>query len=231
MSNLENFNNLYANLAESAYNDRPNNFPELSNMRKEQKIDFSKHYVNRKTKLVETKGGTHLPNNGIVYLQPDKTLHTEEVKTTLQVPNPNGGYHKESYVTSRYQKGLLTDEKAGFNAYFVTDSPTLSQDTKQTYLAIRGSDGFGLNTLNDWVENDANFALTNAYIPQAKLANQALVGKIKDIKRAAPNATLDVTGHSLATMVSAQAVAKLSSYYHVLNICCLMRTPKTRSFI
>ena len=48
MSNLENFNNLYANLAESAYNDRPNNFPELSNMRKEQKIDFSKHYVNKK---------------------------------------------------------------------------------------------------------------------------------------------------------------------------------------
>ena len=94
MSNLENFNNLYANLAESAYNDRPNNFPELSNMRKEQKIDFSKHYVNKKTKLVETTGGTHLPNNGIVYLQPDKTLHTEEVKTTLQVPNPNGGYHK-----------------------------------------------------------------------------------------------------------------------------------------
>ena len=107
------------------------------------------------------------------------------------------------------QKGLLIDEKAGFNAYFVTDSPTLSQKTKQTYLTIRGSDGFGLNTLNDWVGNDANFALTNAYTPQAKLANQALVGKIKDIKRTAPNAILDVTGHSLGIMVSAQAVAKL----------------------
>ncbi|MCJ1995231.1 alpha/beta hydrolase [Lactococcus piscium] len=209
MSNLVNFNNLYANLAESAYNNRPKNFPSKNNKLKESYIDYAQDHINKKTKLVETKGGTHLPNNGIVYLQPDKTLHTEEVKTTLQVPNPNGGYHKESYVTSRYQKGLLTDEKAGFNAYFVTDSPTLSQETKQTYLAIRGSDGFGLNTLNDWVGNDANFALTNAYIPQAKLANQALVGKIKDIKRAAPNATLDVTGHSLGTMVSAQAVAKL----------------------
>ncbi len=48
MSNLGNFNNIHANLSESAYNDRPNNFPELSNMRKEQKIDFSKHYVNKK---------------------------------------------------------------------------------------------------------------------------------------------------------------------------------------
>ena len=27
MSNLENFNNIFANLAESAYNKRPNNFP------------------------------------------------------------------------------------------------------------------------------------------------------------------------------------------------------------
>ncbi len=27
MSNLGNFNNIHANLSESAYNDRPNNFP------------------------------------------------------------------------------------------------------------------------------------------------------------------------------------------------------------
>lgn len=113
MSNLGNFNNIHANLSESAYNDRPNNFPPYKYKDEWTKIDYSQDYVNKKTKLVETKGGTHLPNKGIVYLQPDKTLHTEEVKTTLQVPDPNGGYHKESYVTSRYQKGLLTDEKAG----------------------------------------------------------------------------------------------------------------------
>ncbi|MCJ1977167.1 hypothetical protein GYN17_03500, partial [Lactococcus piscium] len=136
MSNLENFNNLYANLAESAYNDRPNNFPELSNMRKEQKIDFSKHYVNKKTKLVETKGGTHLPNNGIVYLQPDKTL---ENKTEYYIDYSDTDFFGNPQAKKKNsQKGLLTDEKAGFNAYFVTDSPTLSQETKQTYLAIRG---------------------------------------------------------------------------------------------
>ncbi|MCJ1978172.1 hypothetical protein [Pseudolactococcus paracarnosus] len=118
MSNLDNFNNIYANLAESAYNNRPNNFPPYSKKITETPLNYSNDSLNKKGE-VQVHGGTHLPNNGIVYLQPDKTLHTEEVKTTLQVPNPNGGYHKESYVTSRYQKGLLTDEKAGFNDYFI----------------------------------------------------------------------------------------------------------------
>ena len=104
MSNLVNFNNLYANLAESAYNDRPKNFPSKNNKLKEIYIDYAQDHINKKTKLVDTKGGTHLPNKGIVYLQPDKTLHTEEVKTILQVPNPNGGYHKESYHTQLQQK-------------------------------------------------------------------------------------------------------------------------------
>jgi thioesterase domain-containing protein len=98
---------------------------------------------------------------------------------------------------------------AGFNAYFVTDTPTLNQDTKATYLAIRGSDGGSIKNLNDWVANDINFALTNSYIPQAKLANQALKAKIKEISAKSPRVDLNVTGHSLGTMISAQAVAKL----------------------
>jgi hypothetical protein len=108
-------------------------------------------------------------------------LKTVEVKTNLQVPNPNGGYHTESYVNS-YQKEIhpLADEKAGFNAYFVTDTAKLDETTRQTYLTIRGSDGASISSLNDWVSNDANFALTDGYIPQAKLANQALKEKSKN---------------------------------------------------
>lgn len=214
MSNLENFNNIFANLAESAYNRRPLNFPIYVNSGNSELINYAENGMikNKKGQITSiTTGGTNLPNDGIVYLQPDKTLHAENVSTNIQIPNPNGGYHQESYVTSTYQKGLLTDEKVGFNAYFVTDTPQLGKETQKTYLTVRGSDRASLETLNDWVDNDANFALTNSYIPQARLANKALVEKIKDIQRYAPNATLDVTAHSLGTMVSAQAVAKL---YH-----------------
>lgn len=216
MSNLENFNNVYANLSESAYNGRPmsisheslkNNQKSILDSGQPLQFNYSDNALDKKGKVL-VRGGRNLPNDGVVYLQPDKTLHTEKVQTNLQVPNPNGGNHTESYVTSTYQKGVLTDEKAGFNAYFVTDTPKLNNETKETYLAVRGSDSFGLDTLNDWVENDGNFALRNAYIPQAKLANQALISKIKEIKAQAPNAKLNVTGHSLGTIVSAQAVAK-----------------------
>jgi len=64
-----------------------------------------------------------------------------------------------------YQKGLLTDEKAGYNSYYVTDTPKLNNETKHTYFAARGSDGMSLNTLNDWVSNNGSFTLFNAYIP------------------------------------------------------------------
>ena len=67
-----------------------------------------------------------------------------------------------------------TDEKAGFNAYFLTDTPTLGKDTQKTYMAIRGSYGFNLDklsvqgikalNLNDWVVNDAQFAINNIHI-------------------------------------------------------------------
>ena len=222
MSDLPNFNNIYANLAESAYTGRPNNFPPGSYREKEKFYDYSTDstYKHKSGEVSFTKGGTNLPEGldvdgnkkeGIVYLQPDPTLKITDKTITTQVPKINGGYETQTYITGERQKGLLTDSDAGFNAYFVTDTPKLNKDTKKAYLAIRGSDAMSIDNLNDWVGNDANFVLTNSYIPQAKLANQALVEKIKEMKQKAPNASLDVTAHSLGTMVSAQSVAKL---YH-----------------
>lgn len=209
MSNLENFNNIYTNLAQSAYNGRPKNFPSKNEKSNEQYFNYSQDILNSKTGKVKVKGGENLPNNGIVYLQPDPTLRTVDETAAYMTPNTNGGYSTNTYVKNRYQKGLLTDGKAGFNAYFVTDTPTLNKKTKETYFTIRGSDAVKLDTLNDWVANNANFALTNSYIPQAKLANKALKEKISELNAQAPNAKLNVTGHSLGTMISAQAVANL----------------------
>lgn len=221
-SNLKTFDNFYADLAQSAYTGRPVKFPYESQKKYDRdeldsgqslEFDFSKdaEFYNKITKKVEiTPGGKNLPHNGKVYLQPDPDLHTVEETMDLQVPNPNGGYHKETYVINHYQKGLLTDEKAGFNAYFLTDTPTLGKDTKQTYFSIRGSDGMSLANLNDWVDNDAQFAINNIHIPQAKLATKGMKAKIAEMKEKAPDAKMDITGHSLGTMVSAQGVAGLS---------------------
>ncbi|MBZ2116310.1 cutinase family protein [Streptococcus gordonii] len=215
-SNLKTFDNLYADLAQSAYHGRPIRFPYESQLKDNKKIldnggslefDFSQDVVYEKE---ITPGGKNLPHNGKVYLQPDPDLHTVEQTMDLQVPNPNGGYHKETYVVNHYQKGLLTDEKAGFNAYFLTDTPTLGKDTKKTYFSIRGSDGMSLANWNDWVDNDAQFAINNIHIPQAKLATKGMKAKIAEMKEKAPDAKMDITGHSLGTMVSAQGVAGLS---------------------
>lgn len=215
-TNLPNFNNIYANLAESAYTDRPKSFAQKDldsktksslDSGKSVKFNYSEDYIDERTHKIGTQGGTNLPNDGIVYLQPDPTLHMEEIRHVVR--DVCGDYRWE--VMKRYQKGLLTDEMAGFNAYFATDTPKLNSETKETYLTIRGSDGIRIENFNDWVENDGNFALTNSYIPQAKLANEALVSKIDEIKKQAPNAKLNIAGHSLGSIVSAQSVAK---FYH-----------------
>ena len=185
-SNLKTFDNFYADLAQSAYRGRPVVFPYEKLRKDEQKaldsgeaipFDFSKEnkfYNSDKKEWEITPGGKNLPHNGKVYLQPDPDLHTVEDTMDLQVPNPNGGYHKETYVVNHYQKGLLTDEKAGFNAYFLTDTPTLGKDTQKTYMTIRGSDGFNLDklsvqgikalNLNDCVANDGQFAINSIHI-------------------------------------------------------------------
>ena len=221
-SNLRDFGNFHANLAQSAYTGRPSNFPfdsqrdsdkDLLNSGQSLYFDFSqdnKFYNKDKKEWEITPGGKHLPHNGKVYLQPDPELHTMEDTMDLQLPNPNGGYRQEKYVRKRYQKGLLTDEKAGFNAYYLTDTPTLTKDTKKTYMTIRGSDAISIENWNDWVDNDAKFALNHIHTPQAKLATAGMKAKIAEMREKAPQATMDITGHSLGTIVSAQGVAGLS---------------------
>ena len=221
-SNLKNFDNFYADLAQAAYRGRPILFP-YEKLRKDERnaldsgdsiyFDFSKDIktYNIDRKIMEiTKGGKHLPHNGKVYLQPDPDLHTVEDKIKLQVGDPGGGVHQEEPPIKLYQKGLLTDEKAGFNAYYLTDTPTLTNDTTKTYMAIRGSDAISYENWNDWIDNDAKFALNHIHTPQAKLATAGMKAKIAEMREKAPQATMDITGHSLGTIVSAQGVAGLS---------------------
>ena len=201
MSNwdLESFDNLYASLAESAYRDRPKQFPyeQLDPERQKaldsgKSIDFNFSTDGKDSEgQVTHGGGTDLPNGGKVYLQPDN-------------------------------KKLLENEETGYNAYYVTDTDTINENTHQTYFSIRGSDGFGIDFSNildanlkefnskDWINNDAAFALTDAIVPQAQYATKGMKAKIAELEeKAAPDAKMDVTAHSLGTMVSAQGLAGL----------------------
>lgn len=228
-SNLKNFDNFYANLAQSAYRGRPNLFPYERLTKAEKEIldsggslpfDFSQDVVYEKE---ITPGGKNLPNDGKVYLQPDPDLHTERIIDYPYLDDDNEFIKdfKSKLGIGDYQKGLMTDELAGFNSYFLTDTPTLEKNTKKTYMPIRGSDGFnidklselgikGLN-LNDWVANDGQFAINHIHIPQAPLATEAMKTRIQEMREKAPNATMDLSAHSLGTMVTVQGIAGLSS--------------------
>lgn len=197
--NLNSFDNIYVNIAESAYTGRPSNFPtnelpldkkKLIESGQSAKIDYS---IDGKDKYNQftSGGGTDLPNDGKVYLQPDN-------------------------------KKLLENEETGYHAYYVTDTDTINANTHQTYFSIRGSDGFGIDFSNildadlkefnskDWINNDAAFALTDAIVPQAQYATKGMKEKIAELEeKAAPDAKIDVTAHSLGTMVSVQGLAGL----------------------
>ena len=212
-SNLKTFDNFYADLAQAAYTFRPSNFPPQNNSGKFREFDFSNdgYMWDKDGNITEiTKGGKKLPHDGKVYFQPDPELHTVEDKIKLQVGDPGGGVHQEEPPIKLYQKGLLTDEKAGFNAYYLTDTPTLTNDTTKTYMAIRGSDAISYENWNDWIDNDAKFALNHIHTPQAKLATAGMKAKIAEMREKAPLATMDITGHSLGTIVSAQGIAGLT---------------------
>ena len=204
-SNLKTFDNFYADLAQSAYIGRPNNFPPKNNSIEARVFDYSKEIIYNEE---ITPGGKHLPHNGRVYLQPDPELRDTYKVTSTPVPDANG--MRQDVHHKRYQKGLLTDDEAGFSAYYLTDTPTLTNDTKKTYMAIRGSDAISKENWNDWVDNDAKFALNHIHTPQAKLATAGMKAKIAEMREKAPQATMDITGHSLGTIVSAQGVAGLS---------------------
>ena len=204
-SNLKTFDNFYADLAQSAYIGRPNNFPPKNNSIEARVFDYSKEIIYNEE---ITPGGKHLPHNGRVYLQPDPDLRDTYKVTSIPVPDANG--MRQDVHHKRYQKGLLTDDEAGFSAYYLTDTPTLTNDTTKTYMTIRGSDAISKENWNDWIDNDAKFALNHIHTPQAKLATVGMKTKIAEMREKAPQATMDITGHSLGTIVSAQGVAGLS---------------------
>ena len=189
MANLTNFNDIFSSLAESAYSgNRPNPFP-IEDLNKKQKENLNKG------KSVEFE----FSQEATVSYKVDGKWVTETTKGGTNLPNGGKVYLQQDST------GILTDEKAGYNSYFVTDQSTV-RDSKETYFVTRGSDGISVENLNDWVNNNANFTLFNSYIPQAKLAEKAMETKLKELPT---GAVMNVTGHSLGTMVSIQAVANL----------------------
>lgn len=199
MSNLKTFNNLYISLSQSAYEDRPRNFnKQLQVDDAPVEIVYSRGYTDTE---VEIAGGKNLPNNGIVYVHKDKTI-----QTVIEMTSVDNEYE--------YKKGLLLNEQDGFNAYFLTDTSELNTDTKNAYLAVKGSDAPSLKNLdairNDWLGNNYRFVLHDEYIQQGKLVEEALHVKLAELKEKAPNAKLNMTGHSLGSIASVQGAAHLS---------------------
>lgn len=198
MSDLKTFDNLYTSLSQSAYEDRPRNFKERSSEDVPGEINYAEDYEEDK---IIIDGGKNLPNNGIVYVHKDKTIQT----VTERMPMDD---------KFEYEKGLLSNEKDGFNSYFLTDTPELNADTKNAYLAVKGSDAPSLKNLNairnDWLGNNYPFTMNDEYIIQGKLVEEALHAKLAELREKAPNAKLNITGHSLGTIASVQGVAHLS---------------------
>ena len=157
LSFLEKYSNIYVDLAQGSYIGRKKSKMLTQLDQNQTKEMMEKNYATFTFPHAKDAYGNDASK---VYLQPDK------LKTVTE---------KDWFGNEKtYQKGLLTDEKAGYNSYYVTDTPKLNSETKHTYFATRGSDGLSLNTLNDWASNNGSFTLFNAYIPQAKLANKAM---------------------------------------------------------
>lgn len=198
MSNLKVYDNLYFNLAQSTYEGRPNDFKSSL-----EDVDDANSFsiINFSESVDSIVGGKNLPNNGIVYVHKDKNTRLVP-KDTI-----NG--------TIFVKKPLLSDVEEGFNSYFLTDTPELNKDTKNAYLAVKGSDFPSLDNLyipllNDWLGNNYRFVMHDEYIPQGKLVEEALHVKLAELREKAPNAKLNITGHSLGSIASVQGVAHLS---------------------
>lgn len=199
MSDLHNFNNIYISIAQSTYEGRPVSFiKRLKGVPDSAYINYSLDYkIDEKISF----GGKNLPNNGIVYVHKDKNT-----RNVLQ-NTPNGPIF--------VKMPLLSDIEEGFNSYFLTDTPELNKDTKNAYLAVKGSDFPSLDNLyipllNDWLGNNYPFVMHDEYIPQGKLVEEALHVKLAELREKAPNAKLNLTGHSLGSIASVQGVAHLS---------------------
>lgn len=197
MSNISTFNNLFVSLSQSAYENKPNNFQRLLRKSDLEILNYSQDYYESSDTIA---GGKNLPNNGIVYVHKDKNTRLVPKDT------PNG--------TVFIETPLLSDIEEGFNSYFLTDTPELNKDTKNAYLAVKGSDVPSLNNVwplvNDWLGNNYRFAMNDEYIPQGKIVAEALHVKLAELREKAPNAKLNLTGHSLGAIASVQGVAHLS---------------------
>ena len=168
MSNISTFNNLFVSLSQSAYENKPNNFQRLLRKSDLEILNYSQDYYESSDTIA---GGKNLPNNGIVYVHKDKNTRLVPKDT------PNG--------TVFIKTPLLSDIEEGFNSYFLTDTPELNKDTKNAYLAVKGSDVPSLNNVwplvNDWLGNNYRFAMNDEYIPQGKIVAEALHVKLAEL--------------------------------------------------
>lgn len=192
MNNLINFNNLYANLAQSSYEGRPYSFDKrLRTVDEYAIIDYSDSELGI---IEKVNGGTTLPNNGILYLHKENIEQYDNVYET---------------ATEKNIKTFENDDE-GFKSYYLTDTETLNLKTKNVYISVKGSDEPSFLSLNDWLLNDVPFALRNEYIPQAKLTKMAVKKVLSEMRENAPTSKLNLTGHSLGTIATIQGVANLS---------------------
>ncbi|MCI1831720.1 MAG: hypothetical protein LKI77_02075 [Bifidobacterium sp.] len=188
MSKLENYSNIYADLAQGAYIDRPKgkSFP-YSQLTGAQKSQLNSG--NSASFFFPGARDASGADASKVFLQPD-----------LKVKAANGS-----------SKSVMVDSNTGYQSYLVTDASKLS-DSTHAYLAVRGSDNpktaanayYNLRT--DWIANDGAFALNNTVIPQAKDVETAMKTAVARLPK---TVKLDVTGHSLGTMDSAQGLGLL----------------------
>lgn len=203
-NNFSTFDNPYAVIAQGTYPRSPIQFPydyldpkQQQNLNAGQSIsfDFSKD-VPYKNKTIP--GGKYYSPN------PSKTEHPDWPKDGVVYLQPA-------------PKGRMSDPLTGFNAYFLTDTPTLSSQTTNTYFAVRGSDGEPKlkdpSNWNDWFLNNAVFALGDSPVLQSIDATIAMKAKFDELRQNAPQAKMNFTAHSLGTFVTAQGLAGLDSKY------------------
>lgn len=203
---LQDYGTLSANLAQGAYENRPNSFTHKDlGDRDHESLDLG-HPVKLE---LNPKGA---PKN--LYLQPspdDKAIHTVVPVTDAAPSGPVTNLaSKEVDHTSLFQ-----DPKTGFSGYLLTDTKTFDKDTKNVYIAVRGSDGvdasniLDIKNVNDWFYN-YKFVMGDGYTEQAKEAKAAISQTISRMKKESPEAKLHISGHSLGTIDTIEALSQLS---------------------
>ena len=101
MTNLDSYSNIYADLAQSSYQNRNNPKGDIYNFANGLTNDQKKQLNSNKSAefTFPNAKDAHGNDASTVYLQPDNTVKTVEEKNLFG-------------RTNKYQKGLLTDEEA-----------------------------------------------------------------------------------------------------------------------